>query len=148
MYTAIVLTNKSALELKAIAIQTVDLSSYNFATAAGMVLPHHMTVNMDGYDSELNDESLKGMDCKVTIDGIAYNHTLGICAARVLLAETIHDEAGVSIESTNTQAHITVAIKPTSKPAWSNKLKWENNGDDKFVAIEPFEVIGNLQECL
>mgnify|MGYP000909617370 FL=1 len=83
MYTAAVLENSATLRLRTIAADLVDLSSYVFVTAAGMQLPHHMTINMDRFSESLNDKGIMNHQCQLQIDGIAYNHKLGICAARV-----------------------------------------------------------------
>lgn len=143
MYTAAVLENAATLQLRTIAADLVDLSSYVFITAAGMQLPHHMTINMDRFSESLNDKRIMNHLCQIQIDGIAYNHKLGVCAARVSNA-VANDK---DVKSSNPQRHITIAIKPTSKPAFSNQLTWTEKDDDHFISIAPIIVLGTIQEC-
>ncbi len=144
MYIAAVLTSQACHQLKQILTQYVDLKGYVFQTAAGMPLPHHMTINMNGFDNTLNNPELLGQQCNIKIDGIAYNHQLGICAARVISATSLNN---IEINSINSIKHITLAMKPTSKPFFSNKLLWKTEGSDIFISIPPTTLQAQIEEC-
>ena len=62
MYTAAVLTEESATQLKQAVLDRISqsLEGFEFQTLAGVPLPHHMTINLGSFDEELNDPSILG----------------------------------------------------------------------------------------
>lgn len=129
MYTAAVLTPISAELLKWIMRGTVALEDEGFVTETGQgnPLPHHMTINMGSFDKSLNRPEIVGEPALLKVDRLVYNHTLGVCAAKVVEAMAYSTDPDVEpdpmpIRSANIVPHITVCIKPSSKPMLSNQM--------------------------
>jgi len=116
MYTAAVLRPDSALKLKQIMREKIDLENLGFEckTPQGEPLPHHMTLNLGLFDNTLNDPELLGSEIVLTVDSLWYCEMIGACAAKVIDSQ--------SAKSINTQKHITICLKPPAKPFQSNKL--------------------------
>ena len=124
MYTAVVLDDTSVNILKNIAIAFFDLENkgFVFETQQGNPLPHHMTVNMGEMDSSINDPSLLSKEVKMRISTMSFDEELGACAAKVDTAFHKESKSTTPVLSNNEHPHVTIAIKPGSKPFWSNKL--------------------------
>jgi len=129
MYTAAVLTPISADLLKWIMRATLRLedSGFEVKNSQGDPLPHHMTINMGPLDESLHDRSIIGCEVTLTFDSLVYNHGLGVCAAPINEATmlwTLGDGRyePCPLKSKNAHPHITICIKPGSKPQLSNQM--------------------------
>jgi hypothetical protein len=125
MYTAAVLTPNSRLLLRWMsqALLRVEEKWFVFVTQQGGLLPHHMTINLGKLDPKLNDLYLLGKQVTLSLEEIWLNETLGVCASPVIKAG-YYDEKGnwEGIASINSHPHITICVKPPSKPVVSNEL--------------------------
>jgi hypothetical protein len=150
MYTAAVLTPVSRTTLTLILQQSFDYrkQGYETKTPTGGVLPHHMTINMGGFDSALNPKETLGKRCFLEIDSIVRDDVLGVCAARVTKAISSHED--ILLHTTNddkSQKHITLCLKPGVKPVTSNKLFETARETSKTIPLEtPFLLEAVLEE--
>jgi hypothetical protein len=148
MYTAAVLTGTSRTILQWLLKKTFDYTvlGYLLETPRGDPLPHHMTINLGFLDETLNPKTLLGKTCKLEVDGIYRDDSIGVCAAHVskatdessIIIQTLHDCKGKS------QKHITLCLKPQVKPVSSNELFQSEKVT--VYAIEPFILEGIIQE--
>lgn len=122
MYTAVVLSENSCEHLTSLVNHHIDVQGigFLFQTESGMKLPHHMTLNMGDFDSELNDPEYLKQVIAMNVYSLAYDECLGVCAASVVQAFTI--QSGHIIKSKNPHKHITCCLKPGIKPVVSNDL--------------------------
>jgi hypothetical protein len=147
MYTAAVLSPTSAQLLKWIMRGTIALEGEGFVTetAQGHPLPHHMTINMGNLDSSLNPKAILGEPVILEIDRLVYNYTLGVCAAKVTRAA--HSYKSWKIKSANIVPHITVCIKPGSKPMFSNQMLETPSPHNVEVELDqPYELDAVVME--
>ncbi len=144
MFTAAVLRPTSAALLKWIMRATLNLETQGFClkTQAGEPLPHHMTINMGSLDESLNPSTLLGKDVFLHIDGLVYDTELGVCAAPVFYAWWGMDR---HIQTSNIYPHITVCVKPPSKPVLSNELL--KKGGKVHVLDDVYKLEAVVQEC-
>lgn len=124
-YIAAVLDQKSQSLLTSLAVESVP-SEFVFKTKAGMLLPHHMTINLGDLDTKLNPSEILGQKVFLEISKIVYNLDLGVCASPVINARLIN---GNEINSSNLIPHITIGLLSHGKPKDSNMMleKDENN---------------------
>lgn len=127
MYTAAVLTPLSAQLLRWIMKGTEDLEKSGFLleTPQGDFIPHHMTINLGRFDETLNPKSILGNQAIVKVDKLVYNDVMGVCAANVQEAlgfQFLDSSPVVNIQCVNEYPHVTVCLKPGSKPVESNDL--------------------------
>lgn len=150
MYTAAVLLHDEADKLRQIAEDILSLKSlgYDYVTKNGQYLPHHMTVNLGEFDENLNLIETMGKVVDLFVGGFAYDHEMGICAAKVEKAfcHFTHSE----VVSANKQRHITMAIKKNAKPYLSNMLDWKSPIEKTkgFIELEPhLLVLAIMKQC-
>ena len=126
MYTAAVINLDDLAPLEKAMRQHIPFEEgYVCQTAQGNPLPHHMTINMGGFDTALNPKDILGQNCRMVIDSLYQDDDLGVAAARVIKAECELNETTEPICTINdgtSEKHITLCLKPGSKPFWSNKL--------------------------
>jgi hypothetical protein len=146
MYTAAVLTDVSANLLKWMvrALTKLEEEGFVFQTEQGNPLPHHMTINLGAFDHALNDVmTTKGCPIKLTVEEIVYNHVIGVCAAPVVRAEGIGED---DIKTANAVPHITLCIKPGSKPMLSNKMLESPNPHTVRIKLDAAYVLESVGE--
>lgn len=153
MYIAAVLTEHSAIILKSFILSLhvrhgeivlYDFDNWQFKTAQGQPLPHHMTINMGEFDNNLNDPSILGREVLLTIDEIWSNEKLGVCAAPVI--EAITDD-GIKVFTMNSVPHVTCCIKPGSKPKFSNQM-FENGEGVIKAPPQPLVLKAKIEVCV
>jgi hypothetical protein len=156
MYTAVVLSEMSADLLKWIVRATADLevSGFHFQTAQGTPLPHHMTVNLGGFDEKLNRPEMMQdfARAELEIAEIVYDHDLGVCAAPVLRAacRVVYGEEGgwEEIKTTNAVPHVTLCIKAGCKPVYSNKMLESPGPHTVRVKLDKtYRLEGEMEVC-
>lgn len=145
MFTAAVLQPNSAALLKWIMRGTLDLESEGFqlTTKAGDPLPHHMTLNMGRFDESLNPRAMLGQSVVLHVDRLVADPQLGVCAAPVNLAEW----QGGEVRTVNTHPHITVCLKPGSKPMLSNEMLNRLSNVKVFPLDEVYRLEAIVEEC-
>lgn len=130
MYTCVVLSEMSADLLKWIVRAVTDLeeAGFRFHTDQDKPLPHHMTINLGGFNEKLNHPAMLQDFAKaeIYVSEIVYDHDLGVCAAPVVRAtcRVVYGEEGgwEEIKTTNAVPHVTLCIKAGCKPVYSNKM--------------------------
>lgn len=130
MYTAAVLTNLSKDLLRWIAINKLSQNDrrWQFSTPSGDELPHHMTINLGNFNTNLNDQSILGKFVDLKINCISYNEELGACAFPVIVAKAeISDAQWVKIKTINEHPHITACLMPGINPKTSNEVLQSND---------------------
>jgi len=127
MYTAAVLAPMSAQLLKWItkALIRPEKDRFVFQTEQKQPLPHHMTINLGEFDQNLNDPSCLGSRVELRIDCIYINYCIGVCAAKVHLAQL---PSGKELKVENKVPHVTICLVPGTKPMSSNTML-ESLGD-------------------
>lgn len=123
MYIAVVLNEKSVAELKNFAKGIIDSNKFNYVTPSNSPLPHHMTINLNSFDDSVNDRKILNQNAKLKIDYILVSEEIGACAAHVCESTT---DDGTTINTINTNKHITICLTKGTKPFLSNKL-FESN---------------------
>ncbi len=119
MYTAAILTNSSSKLLHSKLLEKIDPDplGFVFETKFGQRLPHHMTINLGFFDTSLNRPEVFGSSVKLWITKFLYDEK--ICCAVVDKAKTL---SKVPLICANGNPHITVCLRPPTKPVESNKL--------------------------
>jgi hypothetical protein len=147
MYTAVVLEENSREHLTSLVNHHIDVSGigFLFKTESGMQLPHHMTLNMGDFDSELNDAAHLNQIIAMNVYSLAYDESLGACAASVVQAFTL--QSGHNIKSKNRHKHITCCLKPGTKPVSSNDLFAFDNSAKKIIFPYMIQLHGFIQVC-
>lgn len=130
MFTSAILTEFSRNFLKEIASKLVEFDeNFLFQTEQGVLLPHHMTINLGDFDEKLNNPEILGCDAELFIDKIVFDPELGICAATVAQATAILPSGDqIKIQSANKCPHITIALKKGVKPKFSNQMLEQGTG--------------------
>lgn len=147
MYTAFVIDLADRVRLSEVvrSVCPVDKLGFQFK-ANNYPLPHHLTLNLGAFDSTLNDASALEARGELVIDAFCLDETLGVCAARVARAVVRPDEGEFKLRSTNEHPHVTMCLRPGTKPAISNKLPWEHA--ELLVHLPaPITVAGQVEEC-
>lgn len=139
LYTAAVLQYDSVARLKELVTSLKDLNGYAFATGIGDPLPHHMTIQMGGFDRSLNGDTEPGQSCLLVSDAFFMDQR--VCAARVIQATCW----GKPLRSTNAHPHITLCINPPGKPVDSNRIDWING--TKIYYPTMVQLKATLLEC-
>jgi hypothetical protein len=142
MYTAAVLLPDSAQKLKNFveSQNKMELLGFEYKTPSGQSLPHHMTINLELFDPDLNPPELLGQEAELHVDTIWMSEEIGVCAAEVSIAKSGTTE----VRSSNKRKHITICLKPPAKPFHSNKML---EGDKKgLILIEPLVLKAIIQE--
>lgn len=127
MYTAAVLMPMSAQLLKWMtkAIFKPEKDCFVFQTEQKQALPHHMTINLGKFATNLNDPICLGSRAELRVDCLYIDYSLGVCAAKVHLAQLA---SGKEIKTENKVPHITICLVPGVKPMTSN-IMLEKLGD-------------------
>jgi hypothetical protein len=153
MYTCIKLSPISGALLKWIVRGTLRLedAGFVFVTDNGDPLPHHMTINLGGFDKTLNDELVLGRIARLTVREIVADMELGVCAATVIQPEALiptdMSHRPLPITSKNKVPHITLCLKPGSKPKWSNDLLEKPSPHIiRLTLDEPYVLGGTVEE--
>src|SRR4051812_41160885 len=109
MYTAVVLDRTSVRLLTWMlrALTELDKFGFNLKTAQGVVLPHHMTINLGKLDATLNHPLIMDSEAELEIDEIVFDHVLGVCAATVKKATTL-TFPDLPIRTMKLHSHITM----------------------------------------
>ncbi len=134
---------ESILDLKNRIPPSLYEKGYICHTESGMLLPHHMTINLGSLDEYLNDISILNQKVLLYIHKIACDHKANACAAKVEKAIVISSKQ--EIKSFNKVSHITMAIRPPGKPKNSNDIDW-NNADIIIETKEPLILVGTVLE--
>lgn len=139
MYIGAVLDVVEVLLLKQTLLAYLDPKplGFIFETKSGMMLPHHMTINMGKFDDSLNDPSILGQEVRLEISKFLYNEN--ICCAAVDSA-LLSDKTPV--HSSNKNKHITMCLRPPTKPVESNKLFEKSS----VLHVDPFVIYATVQE--
>lgn len=155
MYSAAVLTRNSAELLKWMIRATLKLeeSGFKFETPRGDSLPHHMTINLGKFDSNLNPSLSLGARALLKVNHCKYSQKLGVCAIPVneafALGEVDPEEALENVNwhivhTINAVPHITLCLKEGVAPKLSNELLASNSEDvitfdfDKTYVLDAF----------
>lgn len=119
MYTAAILADSSSKLLHSKFIEKIDPDplGFIFETKFGQRLPHHMTINLGPFNDSINSPEVFGSSARLWVDHFLYNEN--ICCAVVKKAETL---SGIPIFCANKNPHITVCLRPPTRPVESNKL--------------------------
>lgn len=133
MYTAAVLTPYSIDLLVCLMRKSLDLEKAGFVlkTPSGERLPHHMTINLGAFDSDLNPLEMLKQPVRLVVDSFWYSEEIGACAARVIEA-TVNEMPVRTINDETSHKHITVCLRPPAKPLHSNKLFQSNTEVSKI----------------
>ncbi len=149
MYTAVVIDEEGCKVLTDLVVQTQAPfeRGFRFTTDRGDPLPHHFTLNMGALNRDLNHEAVLNSPAEFRIDAICICETLGVCAGRVVRAVARPDEREFDRKSANDHPHVTLCMKPGSRPVYSNRLPW--TCEDRLVVIpEPILVRGTVRTCV
>jgi hypothetical protein len=149
MYTAAVLTPMSADLLKWIMRGSLRLEDEGFAVenSQGEPLPHHMTICMGPIDkSDLHGRGILGCEADLTFDSLIYNHALGVCAVPIIKATCLWTSGNgkydpLPLKSANAYPHITVCIKPESKPRFSNQMLETPHPDTVVTELDQSHIL-------
>ena len=111
-YTAIILNPDEQDRLKA--------ATAGYVPDGWMLYCHHLTLNMDRMNGELNDLELHGAECTITLDAIGMTDK-----AIAVRASDFRTKTLVPLNSINKVPHITVAVntKKGGKPKSSHEIK-------------------------
>lgn len=148
MYTAVVLDEESRRNLTDLVSRTQAPSErgFKFQTDRGDPLPHHFTLNMGYLDREINDVAVLDSPAEFVIDALCICEELGACAGRVVRAVARPDEREFDLRSTNAHPHVTMCLKPGSRPVNSNRLPWACE-ENLLILKEPVVVRGTVRVC-
>ena len=151
MYVAAALTPLSAELLKWMIRATIKLEDkgYKFKTSQGSPLPHHMTINLGEFDSDLNNIEILGLKAELFIEELVYNDTIGIAAAPVRLARIIEEKPyGMIVNSKNICPHITLCSKEGVLSRLSNNmLELPHNSNQRFRLEERLRLEARISYC-
>jgi hypothetical protein len=150
MYTAIVLENISADLLRWIVRGTLKLeeNGWKFETAQGNPLPHHMTLNMGDFNSGINHVGMLNCAAEMWFEELVFDTDLGVCAVPIPLALMIEGpQLAETVKSSNEFPHITICIKPGSKPVQSNKMLENIDRAKRCKLDRRYKVKGVVQIC-
>lgn len=138
MYTAAVLTEESVQLLHSKLLEKIEPEplGFIFETKAGQKLPHHMTISMG--DSVLNSPKIFDESIQIYVHKFLYNEN--VCCAVVDRAET---ETGYLVNCSNENPHITMCLRPPTRPVESNNLF---TGRSSSITIEEIILTAYVEE--
>lgn len=146
MYCAAVLTEEAQNQLREAERTQIGLESLGFIYQIAYPLPHHMTINLGEFDSNLNSLEILDQCAELRINQLVINHTFGICAAPVISAQAkVSGQKWIDIHSMNDHPHITCCLKPGVKPMVSNQLLETKHGDTEFWSIPEMVLDAKVQ---
>jgi|LSQX01.1.fsa_nt_gb hypothetical protein len=130
MYTAAILDESSVKTLRALSEKAFDLTGFQFLTAQGQTLPHHMTVNLGPLDPGLNPGIELDETTGLVVSRLGRNDRIGVCAAQIETSLC----GSKRLRSANRFPHVTLCIMPWAKPKDANKIFSED--DTIWVDLE------------
>lgn len=155
MYTAAVLDGFSQRFLEEVLGEHCNFreKGYVFKTNVGVDLPHHMTINLGSFDSDLNPRQFLNASAILRVERFLYDDD--ICAAEVATAVAIDFRDGevrevcdiYTINDERSRPHITMCLRPPARPVQSNHLFAQDSTPVIIELEEPIVLVASIRVC-